>query len=520
MYKPIYLRAAAIITADTLALSSNIDSRTPAFTLHFTFAKAKLLLTNNHEVVVALPPLLVLKSGVSVPCDAHLLKLHAQTMTEDRLEVIINSNSDPNLLSPDFVLTVKNSELVISTCCDSLPVLTQLISYYFDGTDLRPLPPTPDVSPESVRGVVPGVRVHVPTVHVGRDEVEMGVPQWVEVGGAGGGRDGAGGGRNGVYAAAWDGNTDSANPGVDLFDVQGFKIKENYFKPPGKTKQLVKETVDLTALQDALQPVTPVFKSSIYSSEGSMLESSGHSSNVDMYSEASDALSSLAASIAVPRTPNGRVTRLFERNDPLVYTPNYFQPVGSVTSTHDLLTPEAFFPRQVVDRMCVRNMKIFFRLYPGNAWPADYCTPDSPSSVPRRVSDVAAVAGGGPSLTRREGPPRGLQYPRDLRNNFVEVYLDNMSLVLDTFLERAEYESRLALLIYQVEVKDKLESSTLNKVVHLSTVNAAITSTIMTSLTPLLRRHLPLFLNTFLSPLTISLSCQKSYPLIFTSCHH
>ncbi|XP_023593991.1 autophagy-related protein 2 homolog A [Trichechus manatus latirostris] len=135
-YRPLYLPVRVLITAETFTLSSNIIMDTSTFLLRFILDNSALYLSDKCEVEA-----LDLRRDYVCVLDVDLLELVIKTWkgsTEDKLS------------QPLFELRCSNNVVHMHTCADSCALLLNLLQYVMNVGDLHP-PPRPP-SPTEIAG--------------------------------------------------------------------------------------------------------------------------------------------------------------------------------------------------------------------------------------------------------------------------------------------------------------------------------------------------------------------------------
>ncbi|KAM9301925.1 autophagy-related protein 2 homolog A [Gastrophryne carolinensis] len=131
-YRPLYLPVRVLLTAETFTLSSNIVVDTSTFLLRFILDDSALYLSDKCEAEVT-----DLKRDYVCVLDVDLLELVITTW---------KGNSSSKLAQPLFELRCSNNVLHIHTCADSCAMLVNLTQYVMNNGDLhcppKPEPPT------------------------------------------------------------------------------------------------------------------------------------------------------------------------------------------------------------------------------------------------------------------------------------------------------------------------------------------------------------------------------------------
>uniref|UniRef100_H3BF07 Autophagy related 2A n=1 Tax=Latimeria chalumnae TaxID=7897 RepID=H3BF07_LATCH len=135
-YRPLYLPVRVMITAETFTLSSNIIVDTATFHLRFILDDSAVYLSEKCDVETV-----DLKRDYVCVLDVDLLELAITTW---------KGSSTGKLAQPLFELRCSNNVVHLHTCADSCAMLANLIQYVVNNGDLHP-PPKPE-SPTEIAG--------------------------------------------------------------------------------------------------------------------------------------------------------------------------------------------------------------------------------------------------------------------------------------------------------------------------------------------------------------------------------
>ncbi|KAM5247187.1 autophagy-related protein 2 homolog A isoform 2-T2 [Ctenodactylus gundi] len=135
-YRPRYLPVRVLITAETFTLSSNIVMDTSTFLLRFILDDSALYLSDKCEVET-----LDLRRDYVCVLDVDLLELVIKTW---------KGNTEGKLSQPLFELRCSNNVVHLHSCADSCALLANLLQYVMSTGDLHP-PPRPP-SPTEIAG--------------------------------------------------------------------------------------------------------------------------------------------------------------------------------------------------------------------------------------------------------------------------------------------------------------------------------------------------------------------------------
>ncbi|XP_045153111.1 autophagy-related protein 2 homolog A [Echinops telfairi] len=135
-YRPLYLPVRVLITAETFTLSSNIIMDTSTFLLRFILDDSALYLSDKCEVET-----LDLRRDYVCVLDVDLLELVIKTW---------KGSAEGKLSQPLFELRCSNNVVHVHSCADSCALLVNLLQYVLSAGDLHP-PPRPP-SPTEIAG--------------------------------------------------------------------------------------------------------------------------------------------------------------------------------------------------------------------------------------------------------------------------------------------------------------------------------------------------------------------------------
>ncbi|XP_012318457.2 autophagy-related protein 2 homolog A isoform X3 [Aotus nancymaae] len=135
-YRPLYLPVRVLLTAETFTLSSNIVMDTSTFLLRFILDDSALYLSDKCEVET-----LDLRRDYVCVLDVDLLELVIKTW---------KGSTEGKLSQPLFELRCSNNVVHVHSCADSCALLVNLLQYVMSAGDLHP-PPRPP-SPTEIAG--------------------------------------------------------------------------------------------------------------------------------------------------------------------------------------------------------------------------------------------------------------------------------------------------------------------------------------------------------------------------------
>ncbi|XP_039100718.1 autophagy-related protein 2 homolog A isoform X1 [Hyaena hyaena] len=135
-YRPLYLPVRVLVTAETFTLSSNIIMDTSTFLLRFILDDSALYLSDKCEVETP-----------------DLQRDYVCVLDVDLLELVIKTwkgSTEGKLSQPLFELRCSNNVVHVHSCADSCALLVNLLQYVMNEGDLHP-PPRPP-SPTEIAG--------------------------------------------------------------------------------------------------------------------------------------------------------------------------------------------------------------------------------------------------------------------------------------------------------------------------------------------------------------------------------
>uniref|UniRef100_A0A8C0MMK1 Autophagy related 2A n=1 Tax=Canis lupus familiaris TaxID=9615 RepID=A0A8C0MMK1_CANLF len=135
-YRPLYLPVRVLVTAETFTLSSNIIMDTSTFLLRFILDDSALYLSDKCEVETP-----------------DLQRDYVCVLDVDLLELVIKTwkgSTEGKLSQPLFELRCSNNVVHVHSCADSCALLVNLLQYIMSEGDLHP-PPRPP-SPTEIAG--------------------------------------------------------------------------------------------------------------------------------------------------------------------------------------------------------------------------------------------------------------------------------------------------------------------------------------------------------------------------------
>ncbi|XP_034869063.1 autophagy-related protein 2 homolog A isoform X3 [Mirounga leonina] len=135
-YRPLYLPVRVLITAETFTLSSNIIMDTSTFLLRFILDDSALYLSDKCEVETP-----------------DLQRDYVCVLDVDLLELVIKTwkgSTEGKLSQPLFELRCSNNVVHVHSCADSCALLVNLLQYVMSAGDLHPPPRAP--SPTEIAG--------------------------------------------------------------------------------------------------------------------------------------------------------------------------------------------------------------------------------------------------------------------------------------------------------------------------------------------------------------------------------
>nr|XP_014354197.1 PREDICTED: autophagy-related protein 2 homolog A [Latimeria chalumnae] len=435
-YRPLYLPVRVMITAETFTLSSNIIVDTATFHLRFILDDSAVYLSEKCDVETV-----DLKRDYVCVLDVDLLELAITTW---------KGSSTGKLAQPLFELRCSNNVVHLHTCADSCAMLANLIQYVVNNGDLHP-PPKPESPTE-----IAGQKVQLSE---GPASLPLCLPaETAEI-------------NQGDLADALidteRNRRDSASgPGTTTLLRKDSPVSVYLFpgenRPAGKTcSPPPPQPVPLSAMDDGLE-LDPL-----------------EASEVESDSTDNDDFCILdAPGMGIPpKDGEPVVIKLVE--GPILVRDGYFsRPLGST----DLLKAPARFPVPE-SRIMLRELSVVWHLYGGKDFGG--VRPPSAHAHSPRIKSGSGGARGSPSRSSLTNRPQNTWRTQggSGRNHdiLMEIQLTKVSFQHETYPSvpppsekgPAELEeqpiSRQVFIVQEVEIRDRLASSQINKFLYLHT---------------------------------------------------
>uniref|UniRef100_A0A8C4W414 Autophagy related 2A n=1 Tax=Gopherus evgoodei TaxID=1825980 RepID=A0A8C4W414_9SAUR len=420
-YRPLYLPVRVLITAETFTLSSNIIVDTSIFLLRFILDDSAIYLSDKCDVEMV-----------------DLRKDYVCVLDVDLLELVITTwkgSADGKLTQPLFELRCSNNVVHLHTCADSCAMLANLIQYVVNHGDLHP-PPRQD-SPTEIAGQ-----------KVQLSESPASLPSCLPA-------ETATINQRDLTDALID--TDRSMRDLESGDAgqlhQTSPVSVYLF--PGENSAGSNSCLPPSA---ALPPAPMEVGLDFCSSEGSEEESEATDND--------DFCILDAPGMGIPpKDGEPVVTKLLE--GPVPIKDGYFsRPLGST----DLLKAPAHFPLPE-SRVMLREISVVWHLYGGRDFGVGRMMRPGPSSA--RSSPSRSSMANRPQNTWRTQGGTGR-----LHDLLMEIQLTKVSFQHETYLSGAEKPSaeleeqpvsRQVFIVQELEIRDRLASSQINKFLYLYT---------------------------------------------------
>uniref|UniRef100_A0A8C4W0J5 Autophagy related 2A n=1 Tax=Gopherus evgoodei TaxID=1825980 RepID=A0A8C4W0J5_9SAUR len=429
-YRPLYLPVRVLITAETFTLSSNIIVDTSIFLLRFILDDSAIYLSDKCDVEMV-----------------DLRKDYVCVLDVDLLELVITTwkgSADGKLTQPLFELRCSNNVVHLHTCADSCAMLANLIQYVVNHGDLHP-PPRQD-SPTEIAGQ-----------KVQLSESPASLPSCLPA-------ETATINQRDLTDALID--TDRSMRDLESGDAgqlhQTSPVSVYLF--PGENSAGSNSCLPPSA---ALPPAPMEVGLDFCSSEGSEEESEATDND--------DFCILDAPGMGIPpKDGEPVVTKLLE--GPVPIKDGYFsRPLGST----DLLKAPAHFPLPE-SRVMLREISVVWHLYGGR----DFGVGRMPSGRAHspRMRPGPSSARSSPSRSSMANRPQNTWRTQGgtgrLHDLLMEIQLTKVSFQHETYLSGAEKPSaeleeqpvsRQVFIVQELEIRDRLASSQINKFLYLYT---------------------------------------------------
>ncbi|CAM4578212.1 unnamed protein product [Lepidochelys olivacea] len=431
-YRPLYLPVRVLIMAETFTLSSNIIVDTSIFLLRFILDDSAIYLSDKCDVETV-----------------DLRKDYVCVLDVDLLELVITTwkgSADGKLTQPLFELRCSNNVVHLHTCADSCAMLANLIQYVVNHGDLHP-PPRQD-SPTEIAGQ-----------KVQLSESPASLPSCLPA-------ETATINQRDLTDALID--TDRSLRDLALESGEAGRLHQtspvSVYLFPGENSAGGKPCPPPPA---ALPPAPVEVGLDFCSSEGSEEESEATDND--------DFCILDAPGMGIPpKDGEPVVTKLLE--GPVPIKDGYFsRPLGST----DLLKAPAHFPLPE-SRVMLREISVVWHLYGGQDFGIGRATPGHAHSPRMRPSLSSARSS--PSRSSMANRPQNTWRTQGgtgrLHDLLMEIQLTKVSFQHETYPSGAEKlsteleeqpVSRQVFIVQELEIRDRLASSQINKFLYLYT---------------------------------------------------
>ncbi|XP_073208031.1 autophagy-related protein 2 homolog A isoform X2 [Lepidochelys kempii] len=431
-YRPLYLPVRVLIMAETFTLSSNIIVDTSIFLLRFILDDSAIYLSDKCDVETV-----------------DLRKDYVCVLDVDLLELVITTwkgSADGKLTQPLFELRCSNNVVHLHTCADSCAMLANLIQYVVNHGDLHP-PPRQD-SPTEIAGQ-----------KVQLSESPASLPSCLPA-------ETATINQRDLTDALID--TDRSLRDLALESGEAGRLHQtspvSVYLFPGENSAGGKPCPPPPA---ALPPAPVEVGLDFCSSEGSEEESEATDND--------DFCILDAPGMGIPpKDGEPVVTKLLE--GPVPIKDGYFsRPLGST----DLLKAPAHFPLPE-SRVMLREISVVWHLYGGRDFGIGRATPGHAHSPRMRPSLSSARSS--PSRSSMANRPQNTWRTQGgtgrLHDLLMEIQLTKVSFQHETYPSGAEKlsteleeqpVSRQVFIVQELEIRDRLASSQINKFLYLYT---------------------------------------------------
>ncbi|XP_041353099.1 autophagy-related protein 2 homolog A-like isoform X2 [Gigantopelta aegis] len=435
-YRPLYLPLRAILAAEAFSISSNIVANSPTTLLRFHLEDAALFLSAKNYMEVNLE-----KDYV---CVADL----------ERFELSLRTSGGKDQMFPKTNLRLSSNRFNIRTCADSCKALTELIRYIADEGDLMSCDAEEDIWSQTKPDTVSTSRDSSLTVDTGSDTSNVSQMNLDHV--------------NTMMADAMlessgtESGSGSDSPGRQM----GGKKTQVFFLPDHQKPGAHDDDDDVTESDSRLQQIT-------ISNSAESVSSSVQSDQTDQTETLSDeeefCIINEAGWGIAPRDGEPAI-RVFIK-EPLSISDNHFsQPLGKI----DQLKAPEHFPAPE-KRYTLIELTLVWYLYGGKDFGGKHkdlkkLDGDLTSQFDRgslvgaslgkrsrskekkvRDHDVTWLTRGGPN--------------RDL-NTVMEIQLTKVQCQHESYPATALQASRQVLIIQDLEIRDRLSSSQINKFLY------------------------------------------------------
>ncbi|KAI4468676.1 autophagy-related 2 isoform a [Holotrichia oblita] len=420
-YRPLYLPLRAIVTLGNFSMSSHLSAQANTSTLRFIAEECDLFLSEKAPS----------RNGIPSSAPVDLKRDYVNVIELGLFELSLRTNDKKTGINPHIDLRASNNILHIRTCADSGRALMQLITYFASDGDLQQnsASSTPSSTYSSPRHNIEQELVAVEPQNISK----LSKSQHQQV--------------NELLGEAMqesilvnDNSGDPLNSGAELFFFPG---ESNLSADNGKP--LPQVTTEL----------------------GDVVYRSNKSSDTD------DEFCFVDRETGLGILPKNGLPEIKWLTDmPLHITDNHFSlPIGKT----DMLKPPAHFPIPVY-RYTLREMTIVWHMYGGNDFKKH--EPDANKKVVH-FSDTAMSTNVGfinskageviISNVQKKKQNFSWQVKGGVNRNhsvLMQLQLNKVRFQHEVYPENTSQASRQVLLVSELEIRDRLESSQMNKFLY------------------------------------------------------
>ncbi|XP_076267231.1 autophagy-related 2 isoform X1 [Rhynchophorus ferrugineus] len=413
-YRPFHLPLRSVITIGNFSLCSHLTAVSNTSTLLLLFEDCGLFLSDKA------PP----KNGVPSIAPVDLVKDYVNIVELALFEISIKTTDKKSGINPHIDLRASNNMLHIRTCSDSGRALLQLLNYYINNGDLNPEPSATDS--ETHADVTPKT-----------DEGLVTVDQYENV----------------LSQSQQDQLTEMLEEAMRESPKES-KTKTGYPLTGAKLFYFPDEKETLEELPTSTLPQVSTDLGELYN-----FGRCGDSDD-DFCILENDAISDLFPKDGVPEVA-------WLANDTLNVIEHYISaPVGK----RDVLEPPRDFPKPVM-RYTLCEMSVIWQMFGGR----DFRVPDSSKKEVRfdekHFSEKVRFSSSTSKVTFDQKEKTGYSWiarggPDRDQKVLMELQLNKVRFRHELYPENTKEASRQVLSIADVEIRDRLESSQINKFLY------------------------------------------------------
>ncbi|KAF5280262.1 hypothetical protein FQR65_LT03070 [Abscondita terminalis] len=423
-YRPLYLPIRSVVTMGNFTMSSHLSAQANSSTLRFIFEECALFLSEKA------PP----KSGIPSMITLDLKRDYINVIDVGLFELSLKTNDKVSGINPHIDLRASNNVVHIRTCADSGRALTQLITYFANDGDLL------SVESNAVSSTFSSPR-HQPEQDLitveSQDISNLSKSQHQQV--------------NDLLGEAMN---ESINVHGDVVDVSGLGAKMFFF--PDESNPIPEIGNPLAQVTRDLGDVA--FRSNKSSDTDDDFYFIGDETGLDFLAK------------------NGIPEIRWLTEDPLKIIDNHFSiPIGKT----DLLKPPKHYPTPIM-RYTLCEMSVIWHMYGGNDFKPD---DDSKQKKTVNFSDLrdsvcfSNTRSGEVLFTNVEKKKPNISWQiqgganRD-HDTLMELQLNKVRFQHEVYPDYTVQASRQVLIVNEVEVRDRLATSQINKFLYQYTSQA------------------------------------------------